>query len=50
MRENVWERAEIFGGYIVENKATVRATAAKFNISKSTVHTVVTITNGSYGW
>ena len=38
MRENVWERAEIFGGYIVENKATVRATAAKFNISKSTVH------------
>ena len=50
MRENVWERAEIFGGYIVENKATVRATAAKVNISKSTVHTVVTITNGSYGW
>ena len=38
MRENVWERAEIFGGSIAENKATVRATAAKFNISKSTVH------------
>ena len=38
MKSNFRNRAEIFGGYIVENKATVRSTAAKFNISKSTVH------------
>lgn len=31
-------RAEILGQYIIENKATVRATAKKFGISKSTVH------------
>ncbi len=38
MKSEFRNRAEIFGGYIVENKATVRSTAAKFNISKSTVH------------
>ncbi len=38
MKSDFRNRAEIFGGYIVENKATVRSTAAKFNISKSTVH------------
>lgn len=38
MKSDCQNRAEIFGGYIVENKATVRSTAAKFNISKSTVH------------
>ncbi|MDR0917858.1 MAG: sporulation transcriptional regulator SpoIIID [Oscillospiraceae bacterium] len=32
------ERAAELGEYIVNNKATVRATAAKFGISKSTVH------------
>lgn len=31
-------RAVMLGQYIVENKATVRATAKKFGISKSTVH------------
>lgn len=31
-------RAVILGQYIIENKATVRATAKKFGISKSTVH------------
>lgn len=31
-------RAEILGQYIIENKATVRAAALKFGISKSTVH------------
>lgn len=35
------ERAVELGEYIVENKATVRATAKKFGISKSTVHTDV---------
>ena len=33
-----WERAVELGQYIVENGATVRAAAAKFGISKSTVH------------
>ena len=32
------ERAERLALYIVENRATVRAAAAKFGISKSTVH------------
>ena len=31
-------RAVILGQYIIENKATVRAAAKKFGISKSTVH------------
>ena len=32
------ERAVVFGEYIAETGATVRETAAKFAISKSTVH------------
>ena len=32
------ERAEILGEYVIETGATVRACAAKFGISKSTVH------------
>lgn len=32
------DRAIILGQYILENNATVRATANKFGISKSTVH------------
>lgn len=35
------ERAIELGEYIVANKATVRATAKKFGISKSTVHSDV---------
>ncbi len=35
-------RARELGNYIVETGATVRAAAAKFNISKSTVHKDVT--------
>lgn len=34
----VEERAAMLGEYIIENKATVRKTAKKFGISKSTVH------------
>jgi len=34
----VEERAVELGEYIVENKATVRAAAKKFGVSKSTVH------------
>ncbi len=38
------ERCTILGAYIIENKCTVRATAAHFGISKSTVHKDVTQT------
>jgi putative DeoR family transcriptional regulator (stage III sporulation protein D) len=38
----VEERAIKLGEHIVENKDTVRRTAAEFGISKSTVHTDVT--------
>ncbi len=38
MKDLVEERASMLGEYIVENKATVRAAAKMFGISKSTVH------------
>jgi len=38
MKGVVEERAVELGVYIIENNATVRATAKKFHISKSTVH------------
>lgn len=38
MKGNIEERAGELALYIIENKATVRAAAAKFGISKSTVH------------
>ena len=42
MKGAVEERAVELGAYIVDNNATVRATAKKFHISKSTVHKDVT--------
>lgn len=38
MKGNIEERASQLALYIIENKATVRAAAAKFGISKSSVH------------
>ena len=38
MKGNIEERAAALAQYIIENKATVRAAAAKFGVSKSTVH------------
>jgi len=38
LKDIVEERAVELGEYIVENKATVRAAAKKFGVSKSTVH------------
>lgn len=35
---DIEERAKILATYIIETKSTVRQTAKKFNISKSTVH------------
>ena len=41
MKDYIEERAIEVGNYIIETKATVRQTAKKFGISKSTVHTEV---------
>ena len=38
MKEQPNKRAVMLGQYISEHKATVRAAAGKFGISKSTVH------------
>ena len=38
MRENIEECVCELAVYIIENKATVRAAAKRFGISKSTVH------------
>ena len=38
MKGNIEERAIQLAQYIVENRTTVRSAAAKFGISKSTVH------------
>lgn len=38
MKEYIEERAIEIANYIIEEKATVRQTAKKFGVSKSTVH------------
>ena len=38
MKENLDERAEQLALYLIENRATVRAAAKKYGVSKSTVH------------
>ena len=38
MKDYISERVITLAEYIIENKSTVRATAKKFGISKSTVH------------
>ena len=43
VKGNIEERACQLALYIIENKATVRAAAQKFKISKSTVHIDVII-------
>ena len=40
------ERAINLAHYIIDSKDTVRGAAKKFGVSKSTVHTDVTIQNG----
>lgn len=46
MKETVERRAVRLGEYIVESGDTVRSTADRFGISKSTVHKDVTKGNG----
>ncbi len=43
---SIEERAVNLAHYIIETKDTVRSTAKKFGVSKSTVHTDVTLRNG----
>lgn len=43
---SIEERAVNLAQYIIESKDTVRGAAKKFSISKSTVHTDVTLKNG----
>ena len=38
MKGNIEERACALADYIIETRATVRAAAAQFGVSKSTVH------------
>ena len=45
MRDYIEERAIEIANYIIQEKATIRQTAKKFGISKSTVHMVVTMQN-----
>jgi len=42
LKDYIEERAVEIGDYIIKTKATVRQTAKKFGISKSTVHKDVT--------
>ena len=41
MKESIEQRACDLAVYIIENRATVRAAAKRFGVSKSTVHTEV---------
>lgn len=43
---NIEERVIILARYIIDSKDTVRGTAKKFGVSKSTVQTDVTLKNG----
>lgn len=45
-KKEIEERSINLAHYIIESKDTVRGAARKFGISKSTVHTDVTLQNG----
>lgn len=49
MKDYIEERAVEIAQYIIDHNATVRQTAKKFGISKSTVHMVVIKQNGLCG-
>jgi putative DeoR family transcriptional regulator (stage III sporulation protein D) len=42
VRDHIWKRVLEVGEYILESKETVRDTAKRFGVSKSTVHKDVT--------
>ena len=43
MRQNIRERVLIVAAYIAEHQVTVRTAAALFDVSKSTVHSDMTV-------
>ena len=43
---SIEERANQLAHYIIDSKDTVRGAAKKYGVSKSTVHTEVTLWNG----
>ena len=45
-KKTIEERSVELAHYIIESKDTVRGAAKKFGVSKSTVHTDVTLKNG----
>ena len=45
-KRTIEDRAISLAQYIIDSKDTVRGAAKKFGISKSTVHTEVTLQNG----
>ena len=49
MKGSIEERAQDLALYIIEHKATVRAAAVAFGVSKSTVHMDLPKRNGIYG-
>ena len=46
LSDYIRERAIAEAKYVIEKQTTVRATARAYNVSKSTVHTEVTLWNG----
>ena len=50
MKDYIEDRVLEIAQYIIDNNATVRSAAKVFNVSKSTVHTVLSICVGLYGW
>lgn len=49
LKDYIEQRAIEIANYIITTNATVRQTAKKFGISKSTVHMEVTKRNGLFG-
>jgi len=49
LKTYIEKRAVEVANFMIHHNATVRETAKKFGISKSTVHTDVTKWNGSFG-
>ena len=49
MQEHSRERVLTLSNYIIESGATVRQTAGRYGIRKSTVHIIVIIGNASFG-
>lgn len=48
LKNKIDDRCIQLGEHIAKNSATVRSTAKKFGVSKSTVHTVVIKMKGFY--